>query len=89
MTSADKSWTLLYQTNSAGGIGWSKVFMGFGAGWLIGSKFHCSRLQKKLNSKHKSEQKALYTQYYNDVYTLQQQNAELVQALEQAGYKVR
>lgn len=68
---------------------WPKYLMGAGAGWLIGSKFHCSRQQKKLNSKHKSDQKALYTQYYNDVYSLQQQNAELVQALEQMGVKMR
>jgi len=39
-------------------------------------------MQKKINGKHKSDQKALYTQYYNDVYSLQQQIAELIQALE-------
>lgn len=63
--------------------------MGAGVGWLIGSKFHSGRLQKKLNSKHKSDQKALYTQYYNDVYSLQQEKAELVQALEQMGVRMR
>ena len=47
------------------------------------------RKEKKLNAKHKEEQKALYTQYYNDVYTLQQQNVELAQALEKMGVKVR
>lgn len=74
---------------SAGGMGWSKYLMGAGVGWLVGSKFHCRRLKKKLNNKHKSDQKALYTQYYNDVYSLQQQNAELIAALEQMGVKMR
>lgn len=63
--------------------------MGTGIGWLVGSKVHVRRKEKKLNAKHKEEQKALYTQYYNDVYTLQQQNVELAQALEKMGVKVR
>jgi hypothetical protein len=56
---------------------------------LAGGKIHSKRKEKKLNAKHKEEQKALYTQYYNDVYSLQQQNAELAQALEQLGYRVQ
>lgn len=59
------------------------------AGWWAGGKFHSRRLKKKLDAKHKEEQKALYQQYYNDVYTLQTQNAELVQALEQYGVRMR
>lgn len=58
-------------------------------GWLLGSKFHSGRLKKKLDKKHLEEQKALYQQYYNDVYTLQTQNQELINALEQYGVKVR
>lgn len=77
------------RNNNSGGISWGKVGMGFGAGWLIGGKIHSKRKEKKLNVKHKEEQKALYTQYYNDVYSLQQQNAELAQALEQLGYRVQ
>lgn len=80
---------LLALNYRAGGLGLPKYLIGAGVGWVIGSKFHCGRLQKKLNGKHKSDQKALYTQYYNDVYSLQQQNAELVQALEQMGVKMR
>ena len=53
------------------------------AGWLMGGKFHASRLRKKLNAQHKADQKQLYQQYYNDVYALQQQNADLMTALEQ------
>lgn len=70
-------------------FGWNKLLLGTGIGWLVGSKVHTRRKEKKLNAKHKEEQKALYTQYYNDVYTLQQQNAELAQALEQLGVRVR
>jgi hypothetical protein len=65
------------------------VLLGTGIGWVVGGKVHAQRKEKKLNAKHKDEQKALYTQYYNDVYTLQQQNTELAQALEQMGVRVR
>jgi hypothetical protein len=68
---------------------WGRVLIGFGVGWMIGGKIHSKSKEKKLNAKHKEEQKALYKQYYNDVYTLQQQNAELAQALEQLGIRVQ
>lgn len=70
-------------------MGWGKIAMGGALGWVLGGKFHSRRVTKKLNAKHKEEQKAVYQQYYNDVYTLQQQNAELVNALEQFGARVR
>lgn len=66
-----------------------RMLIGAGVGWFVGSKIHCKRLAKKLNTKHKQDQKSLYTQYYNDVYTLQEQNAELVNALEQMGVRAR
>lgn len=72
---------------SGGGLG--RVFLGFAGGWFIGGKIHCRRMAKKLNAKHKQDQKQLYTQYYNDVYTLQEQNTELVKALEQMGVRAR
>ena len=68
---------------AAAGGGWARVALGVAGGWLVGGKVHAGRLQKKLNAKHKEDQKVLYQQYYNDVYALQQQNAELLQALEQ------
>lgn len=67
----------------------TKMFLGGTVGWFLGAKFHSGRLKKKLEAKHKEEQKAIYTQYYNDVYTLQAQNAELAQALEQYGMRMR
>jgi len=63
--------------------------MGTSVGWILGGKFHAQRKEKKLNAKHKQDTKVLYTQYYNDVYTLQQQNAEMAQALEQLGVSVK
>lgn len=66
-----------------------KLVAGLGVGWFVGAKFHCRRVAKKLTAKHKNEQKALYTQYYNDVYTLQEQNQDLLMALEQMGVKTR
>lgn len=59
------------------------AFVGGIGGWIIGSKYHCNKLTKKLYDKHKADQKVLYQQYYNDVYQLQKQNAELIDALEQ------
>uniref|UniRef100_A0A7R9WQ88 Uncharacterized protein n=1 Tax=Craspedostauros australis TaxID=1486917 RepID=A0A7R9WQ88_9STRA len=70
-------------------FGWGKILAGASLGWFLGGKFHSNRKEKKLNIKFKQEQKDLYTTYYNDVYALQQQNAELLQALEQMGVKVR
>lgn len=66
-----------------GGGGMGKLIAGGAAGWLAGGWFHTKRATAKLNQKHKKEQKALYTQYYNDVYQLQQQNAELAYLAEQ------
>lgn len=65
------------------------MLVGGSVGWFLGGKFHSGRLKKKLDKKHLEEQKALYQQYYNDVYTLQTQNQELAQALEQYGVRVR
>jgi len=70
-------------------LGWGKLAVTGALGWFAGAKFHTRRVTKKLNAKHKEEQKAVYQQYYNDVYTLQQQNAELINALEQLGARVR
>ena len=55
----------------------------------MGGKIHAQRKEKTLNALHKKEQKALYSQYYNDVYQLQQQNAEMSETLTQLGYRVK
>jgi len=47
------------------------------AAWVMGAKFHAGRAVKELKRKHKSEQKKLYSQYYNDVYKLGEQNTRL------------
>ena len=66
--------------NSGGGGGGGGlpklIAAGFG-GWLLGAKIHSGRATKKLKKVHQKEQKNLYTQYYNDVYKLQEKNAEL------------
>lgn len=66
-----------------GGGGLGKLAIGGAIGWFVGGKIHSGRVSKKLKRKHQKEQKALYTQYYNDVYKLQEQNAELIYAVEQ------
>jgi len=59
-----------------GGVGLGKVAIASAASYLLGAKIHSGRLAKKLKKKHKQDQKTLYTQYYNDVYKLEEQKAE-------------
>lgn len=66
-----------------GGGGYGKLIASTAVGWIIGAKFHSRRATKKLKQKHMSEQKTLYSQYYSDVYKLQEQNAELQYVVEQ------
>jgi Ca2+-binding EF-hand superfamily protein len=47
------------------------------ASWLLGAKVHSGRVARKLKAKHQKEQKQLYSQYYNDVYKLSEQNQAL------------
>ena len=53
------------------------------ASWIMGARFHSGRAVKDLKRKHKSEQKKLYSQYYNDVYKLGDQNNLLQQQIEE------
>ena len=52
-----------------------------GIGWVAGAKVHSNKAAKLLKKKHMKEAKTLYSQYYNDVYKLQEQIAELAQAV--------
>jgi hypothetical protein len=63
--------------------GWIGTGMTFVTGWFAGGYYHSRSTRNKLSIKFKKEQKELYQQYYNDVYALQQQNNELINALEQ------
>jgi len=51
-------------------------------GWLIGGRILSRRVAQTMDKKYIKEQKSLYTQYYNDVYKLQEQNAELALAIQ-------
>jgi EF hand len=53
-----------------------------GLSYLLGANVHSQRAVKKIKTKFQKEQKALYAQYYNDVYKLSEQNQELTAALE-------
>jgi len=54
-----------------------------GVGWFIGGKIHSKRAVTDLKKKYTKDHKTLYKQYYDDVYKLQTQNAELAYAVEQ------
>lgn len=54
-----------------------KVMVCSALSWFVGAKIHSGRATKKLKTKFQKEQKALYSQYYNDVYKLTEQNNEL------------
>jgi len=59
-----------------GGFGMAQMGIASAASYLLGARIHSSKLAKKLKKKHKQDQKTLYTQYYNDVYKLEEQKAE-------------
>lgn len=63
--------------------GWGKAIGAFGISYFIGAKVHSGRLAKKMKLKHLKDQKTLYTQYYNDVYKLEEQKAEQQAVIEQ------
>jgi hypothetical protein len=58
-------------------MGMGKLLLGSAVSWFLGGKFHSSRTARKLKTKFQKEQKQLYSQYYNDVYKLTEQNTEL------------
>lgn len=66
-----------------GGGGFLKTALIGGVSWFLGGKFHSNRASKSLKKKFLKESKSLYSQYYNDVYKLQEQNAELAYVIEQ------
>ena len=65
----------------SGGMG--KLIVGSALSWFLGGKIHSGRTTKKLKTKFQKEQKALYSQYYNDVYKLTEQNQEFAFMIEQ------
>lgn len=60
-----------------------KLIMFGATGWIAGAKVSCNKAMKAFKKKSQKEAKTLYSQYYNDVYKLQEQNAELAQAIQQ------
>lgn len=73
---------MLFDTYSPS-LGMGKFLLGCSASWFFGGKFHSARTYKKLKAKHQKEQKQLYSQYYNDVYKLSEQNQQLQDYIEQ------
>ena len=70
-------------SGGGGGAGIGKLVVTGAASWLLGGKFQSGRIAKKLKRKHQSEQKQLYSQYYNDVYKLSEQNQQLQPQIEE------
>lgn len=66
-----------------GGFGLGQVALSSAFTYFLGAKIHSGRVTKKLKKKHAQDQKALYTQYYNDVYKLEEQKAEQQLVLDQ------
>jgi len=72
----------LYQDYAAknavggGGFGFGHLALASTASYILGAKIHSRRITKKLKKKHQVDQKKLYTQYYNDVYKLEEQKLE-------------
>jgi len=66
-----------------GGMGGFKLAVLGTTSWIVGARVHSKRATRTLKKKHMKETKTLYSQYYNDVYKLQEQNAEMAYAVEQ------
>jgi len=66
-----------------GGLGIGKLAVIGGASWFLGARVKSNQATRALKKKHMKETKTLYSQYYNDVYKLQEQNAEMAYAVEQ------
>ena len=64
------------------GPGLGKMLLTAGIGWFAGGQIHSKRMLDKMKKAHMKNQKTLYSQYYNDVYKIQQQNSELAYAAE-------
>lgn len=60
-----------------------KLVLSSAFSWFLGAKIHSGRTAKRLKTKFQKEQKQLYSQYYNDVYKLSEQNSELQRLVEQ------
>jgi Ca2+-binding EF-hand superfamily protein len=73
---------VLINLSDGGGPGLGKLLATGAATWILGAKYHSGKVAKKLKRKHQSEQKQLYSQYYNDVYKLSEQNQMLIKQVE-------
>ena len=59
-----------------------KTWIAAGVGGFVVGKLHSGRKLRTLKKSHAKEQKKLYTQYYNDVYKMQEQINEYAYAAE-------
>ena len=66
-----------------GGVGVGKLIATGLASWILGARYHTGKVTKNLKRKHQTEQKKLYSQYYNDVYKFSEQNKELQRQVEE------
>lgn len=71
-----------------GGFGLGQVALSSAFTYFLGAKIHSGRVTKKLIKKHKQDQKTLYTQYYNDVYKLEEQKQEQQLVIDQLQKKL-
>ncbi|KAL7509406.1 hypothetical protein ACHAXN_008338 [Cyclotella atomus] len=76
------------EMGGGGGIGMGKVVLSSAFTYFLGAKIHSGRVAKKLTKKHQQDQKTLYTQYYNDVYKLEEQKVELQYTIDQLKTKL-
>ena len=67
---AQKQQAKMERAQGGGGL---KGWLAAGVGGFVFGKLHSGRAVKKLKKQHQKEQKKLYTQYYNDVYKMQEQ----------------
>ena len=66
-----------------GVVGMGKLAVTGVVSWALGARIHSGRVKRQLKRKHNSEQKKVYSQYYNDMYKLSDQNTKLQQQIEE------
>lgn len=71
------------QEGGGGGFGIGQLALASTVSYALGAKIHSSRAVNKVKKKHAQDQKTLYTQYYNDVYKLEEQKAEQQMMIDQ------
>eukprot|EP00547_Thalassionema_nitzschioides_P009502 CAMPEP_0194229540 /NCGR_PEP_ID=MMETSP0156-20130528/43944_1 /TAXON_ID=33649 /ORGANISM="Thalassionema nitzschioides, Strain L26-B" /LENGTH=252 /DNA_ID=CAMNT_0038962093 /DNA_START=28 /DNA_END=786 /DNA_ORIENTATION=+ len=74
-----------YDERKSSGAVWTlpKLLLSMGGTWICSAHFNSKRAKRHMKAVHQTNQKAAYSQYYNDIYKLTNQKDELQSQIEQ------